>query len=184
MATMVAMDGSRRRSRCSLTTRGLHRCCSTTTRRSARTDGDCAHFGGHPYCQGGVCVSSGLGPADCFYGTPQQPQDFLNQCSDAQCLRFDNCQRLGLCDGVERAWTPRCGPRRRPRRHGVEPGDGGGGDGGAALPSCMDPTSGRAQVVYMTGSSNFPPLLAKLAPLIVATRLHARLPGRRARARA
>src|SRR5580698_3194031 len=62
-----------------------------------QVDSDCAHFGSHPYCQGGVCVSSGLGPTSCFYGTPQQPQDFMNQCSTAQCLSFDNCQRLGVC---------------------------------------------------------------------------------------
>jgi hypothetical protein len=37
------------------------------------------------------------------------------------------------------------------------------------LPACVDPTSGRAQVVVLTGSSNFPPLLSKLAPLIVAS---------------
>jgi hypothetical protein len=35
------------------------------------------------------------------------------------------------------------------------------------MPSCVDPTNGRAQVLYMTGSSNFPPLLSKLASLIV-----------------
>src|SRR5579872_1138735 len=60
------------------------------------TDGDCAHFGDHPYCQGGLCVSSGLGPAGCFYGTPTQPGEFLNQCTTAQCLSFDSCQH-GLC---------------------------------------------------------------------------------------
>src|SRR5580658_1216981 len=76
--------------------------CTALIDRSATqcgTDSDCERFGGHPYCQGGVCVASGLGPADCFYGTPQQPSDFLNQCSTAQCLSFDNCQRLGLCGG-------------------------------------------------------------------------------------
>jgi hypothetical protein len=41
------------------------------------------------------------------------------------------------------------------------------GDANPGLPSCADPANGRAQIVYMTGSSNFPPLLAKLAPLIV-----------------
>src|SRR5208283_3332623 len=35
------------------------------------------------------------------------------------------------------------------------------------LPNCIDPNSGRASVVVMTGSSNFPPLLAKLSPLIL-----------------
>ncbi len=36
------------------------------------------------------------------------------------------------------------------------------------MPSCLDSSNGRSQVIYITGSSNFPPLLAKLAPLIVA----------------
>jgi hypothetical protein len=46
---------------------------------------------------------------------------------------------------------------------------GGQSDGGAALPSCVDPANGRAQVVFLTGSSNFPPLLSKLARLVLAT---------------
>src|SRR5215471_1240819 len=49
-----------------------------------RTDEDCAHFGGHPYCKDSVCVSSGLLPADCFFASsthqPKQQEDFLNQC--------------------------------------------------------------------------------------------------------
>jgi hypothetical protein len=130
-----------------------------------QTDGDCAKFGNHPYCQSGVCVESGLQPAHCFYGTPQTPQDFENQCSLAECLSFDNCARLGICDGG----SPDL----------LSPDDGGSGvmsspvaspDAGTpAGPTvnCMDPTNGRAQVIYITGSSNFPPLLAKLAPLLV-----------------
>jgi hypothetical protein len=35
------------------------------------------------------------------------------------------------------------------------------------MPNCFDPSQGRGQVVYITGSSNFPPLLAQLAPLLV-----------------
>jgi ABC-type phosphate transport system substrate-binding protein len=41
-------------------------------------------------------------------------------------------------------------------------------DGGGPLPSCVDATQGRGQVVVLSGSSNFPPLLAKLAPLVIA----------------
>src|ERR1700683_280177 len=76
--------------------------CTALLNRDAtqcQSDNDCAAFGGHPYCQSGVCVSSGLAPSDCFYGSPQQASDFLNQCSNAQCLSFDNCARIGLCDG-------------------------------------------------------------------------------------
>jgi hypothetical protein len=41
-------------------------------------------------------------------------------------------------------------------------------DAGAPLPRCVDDAQGRGQVVVLSGSSNFPPLLAKLAPLVVA----------------
>ena len=127
-------------------------------------DGDCASLGNHPYCQQGVCVASGLEPQDCFYGTPQQPGDFLNQCSTAQCLSFDNCQRLGSCQGVDAGLVspPDAAPSSPPSSSASS-------DGGAPTASCYDPSNGRGQVVYITGSSNFPPLLAKLAPLILAT---------------
>jgi hypothetical protein len=130
-----------------------------------QSDSDCAKFGSHPFCQSGVCVASGLGPSNCFFGKPQQPQEFLNQCSNAQCLSFDNCGRLGLCSGGDFS-----APLVAPPPPDKPPASGGGaGDGGApVMPSCIDPNNGRAQVVYMTGSSNFPPLLAKLAPLVLA----------------
>ena len=132
-----------------------------------RSDGDCAKFGGHPYCQQGVCVPSGLGPASCFYGTPQRPQDFMNQCSTAACLSFDNCQRLQLCGGVSDMDAALVSP---PPPQSSAPADAGAGDAGAPqLPLCVDPGNGRAQVVVLTGSSNFPPLLGKLAPLVLMT---------------
>jgi hypothetical protein len=128
------------------------------------TDGDCARFGDHPYCQAGICVASGLGPANCFYGTPEKPTDFLNQCSTAQCLSFDNCKRLGLCNGATNFEANLVTPPTA-----SSSGSSGAGDAGAplTLPSCIDPASGRGQVLVMTGSSNFPPLLTKLAPLIL-----------------
>jgi hypothetical protein len=130
------------------------------------TDADCAHFGDHPYCQGGLCVSSGLGPEGCFYGTPTQPGEFLNQCTTAQCLSFDNCERLGLCGDASDLDAALVTP---PAPEAGSSSTGDAGDGGAALPSCNDPTSGRGQTLILTGSSNFPPLLGKLAPLILAT---------------
>jgi|HubBroStandDraft_1064217.scaffolds.fasta_scaffold04206_7 ABC-type phosphate transport system substrate-binding protein len=131
-----------------------------------QTDSDCAHFGGHPYCQNSVCVSSGLGPSSCFYGSPAQSQDFLNQCSTAECLPFDNCERIGIC-GSTSADAGLVAPPVA--EAGAASNANGSDDGGPTLPNCVDPSSGRAQVIYMTGSSNFPPLLAKLAPLIAAT---------------
>jgi ABC-type phosphate transport system substrate-binding protein len=143
--------------------------CTALLDRSATqcaTDSDCEHFGGHPYCQSGVCVPSGLGPANCFSGTPQQPSDFLNQCSDSQCLSFDDCSRLGECADASDFDGALPGPPDPEGGAATVAAD--AGDGGAPLPSCLDPSSGRTQAVYLTGSSNFPPLLAKLAPLIVA----------------
>jgi ABC-type phosphate transport system substrate-binding protein len=131
-----------------------------------QTDSDCAHFGDHPYCQNNVCVSSGLGPSACFYGSPAAPQDFMNQCSLAACLPFDNCSRMGLCGAAAGAGPSLVAPAVGDASASSSPVV---ADGGVALPSCMDPANGRAQVVFMTGSSNFPPLLAKLAPLVLAT---------------
>ena len=151
--------------------------CTALVDRSStqcEADSDCERFGGHPYCQGGVCVASGLGPADCFYGTPQQPSDFLNQCSTAQCLSFDNCQRLGLCGGssdVDAALASPPAPTASATSVALMSDGGEGTEAGAGdeLPSCLDPTNGRSQVIFITGSSNFPPLLSKLTPLILAT---------------
>jgi hypothetical protein len=120
-----------------------------------RTDDDCAHFGSHPVCKSGVCVPSGLGPAGCFYGTPQTQADYLNACSTAVCQPFDNCQRLGIC-------TPDAG-----------------------VPPTMDPTNGTIPPlvnpvtapttlcsalgpnrVYMYGTADFAPLLKAVQPLL------------------
>jgi hypothetical protein len=132
-----------------------------------QSDSDCAHFGGHPYCQAGVCVVSGLGPTNCFYGTPSQPSDFLNQCTTAQCLSFNNCQKLGLCGDASDMDVALVSPP--PLEASTPASASSAADGGAALPSCVDPANGRPQAVFLTGSSNFPPLLSKLAPLILAT---------------
>jgi len=131
------------------------------------SDDDCARFGSHPFCQAGVCVPSGLGPPSCFYGAPQQPADFLNQCGTASCLSFDDCQRLGLCGGATDMDAALVAP---PPPQSSATADAGMSDAGApTLPLCSDPSNGRAQLVVLTGSSNFPPLLAKLAPLVLAT---------------
>jgi hypothetical protein len=134
------------------------------TSTQCRSDADCTKFEGHSFCHGGWCVASGLGPPDCFYGTPQQQQDFLNQCSTAECLLFDNCMRLQLCGAAASTPPPVAPP---PLDSSAPPPSAGGADAGA-MPNCVDPISGRTQVVYLTGSSNFPPLLAKLAPIVIA----------------
>ncbi len=143
--------------------------CTVLLDRSAtqcQTDDDCTKFGGHPFCQSGACVVSGLGPTGCFYGAPAQADDFLNQCSAAQCLAFDDCARLGLCDDatdVDAALVPPPAPSSTSSDAGAAT------DASPALPLCLDPGNGRSQVIFITGSSNFPPLLAKLSPLVLAT---------------
>ncbi len=98
-----------------------------------QTDGDCARFGEHPTCQGGVCVSSGLGPEGCFYGTPQSQADFENQCSTAACVPFDSCGRMGLCDGASDPDAALVPPPVEDAG-ATTSSSSGGGDAGGALP--------------------------------------------------
>ncbi len=63
------------------------------------TDDDCVRFGTYPVCQEGVCVPSGLGPPGCYRGEASSEDQYLNQCTASQCIAFDNCARLGLCNG-------------------------------------------------------------------------------------
>jgi hypothetical protein len=144
--------------------------CTALVDRSTvqcQNDADCSHFGAHPTCQSGVCVSSGLGPADCFYGTPAQPSDFLNQCSNAQCLSFDNCERLDLCGSTSNMDAALVAPV--PLEAGAPAAATSSAVDAGPLPDCIDPSNGRGMPLVLTGSSNFPPLVAKLAPLILAT---------------
>ena len=130
-----------------------------------QSDADCGHFGAHPFCRGGVCAPSGLGPQDCAFGPPQQPGDFLNGCSTAQCLSFDNCQRLGLCDDASNLTSPLVPPPSGSTPAAAASAS----DAGSSPPSCADANGGRDKIMVLTGSSNFPPLLSKLAPLLVGT---------------
>jgi hypothetical protein len=139
--------------------------CSILLTRDAfqcQTDADCTRFGGHPYCIGGFCTSSGLGPPACVYfgpgQAPVQPSDFLNQCGTAQCAPFDDCARLGVCgDGGPPLVSPPDGHPTAPAPSWT-PG---------TLPSCLDSDAGRGNVVFMSGASTWPPLIAKLAPLVI-----------------
>ncbi|MDI1449813.1 hypothetical protein [Polyangium sp. 6x1] len=74
-------------------------------------DADCSKFGNGSVCREGVCVlpggsssSSGSGGSGggeaCFSGEPTNDEQFLNKCTDATCVDFDNCARLGLCNGA------------------------------------------------------------------------------------
>ena len=76
--------------------------CSFTVDRDmvqCTTDLDCEKFESgataHAICSQGLCVDSGLGPKGCFAGAPATTPDYLNACTVAQNLPFDNCARLG-----------------------------------------------------------------------------------------
>lgn len=133
--------------------------CSFLLDRSAQcsTDDDCTRFGGHPYCQGGVCVPSGLGPDGCFSGTPTKQTDYLNACTTAANVPFDNCARLGLCgpnagepatiDPVNQAIPPLVNPVTTPTQ------------------PCTNAGPNR---IYMYGTSDFAPTLRAVQPLLSA----------------
>jgi len=71
--------------------------------RQCERNEDCAGFD-DAVCDvaGGVCVpaSSGtagcVGPDGCFACAPEQPEEFLNACTDSACVPFDNAQLEGL----------------------------------------------------------------------------------------
>lgn len=122
-----------------------------------RTDADCAKFGGHPYCREGVCVASGLGPEGCVLGEPRSQSDYLNACSTAACVPFDNCERLGLCNGETRLPDP------------VEPSN-------PTIPPLVNPitpptrpcTDAGPNRIYMFGTADFAPMLKAVQPLLSA----------------
>jgi hypothetical protein len=134
--------------------------CSFLLDRSeqCRGDDDCLPFGNHPVCRQGFCVASGLGPAGCFFGSPRAPAEFGNACSAAQCLRFDNCARLGRCSPDAGVSEPLIAPANLgtvPALVNMQQ---------APTIPCADPS--RPNIIYVTGSTNFPPLLQAVAPLL------------------
>jgi hypothetical protein len=132
-------------------------------------DSDClsySHY--HPFCQRHVCVPSGLAPEDCFYpatdGLLSTPENFLNQCSKGFLPSGPDGQP-GTCLVDKRDPTTFDAGIRMPPARGPAPAS------SSMRPNayCKDLAPPGASVVYMSGSSNFQPLLAELAPAIVAT---------------
>ena len=73
------------------------------TSGAACVDGVCvggaanAEAGADALVEGAV---EGGGDADCIPKVPVSQEDFLNEkCTTATCIDFDNCARLGICDG-------------------------------------------------------------------------------------
>jgi phage tail protein X len=125
------------------------------TSAQCETDDDCLRFGGRPFCQRGVCVPSGLGPEGCVIGTPKSQGDYLNACSTAACVPFDNCARLGLC-------TPDAAPPP-----GLDPMN-------PTIPPLVNPATTPTRLcseagpnrIYMFGTADFAPLLKAVQPLL------------------
>jgi hypothetical protein len=68
--------------------------------RQCEADADCSSFE-DAVCDvaGGVCVSrlaGCLGPDGCFSCPPAAQAEFLNACTDAECIPYDNTPLLGL----------------------------------------------------------------------------------------
>jgi hypothetical protein len=131
--------------------------CSLLLDRSnqCRTDDDCVKFGGHPYCQSGVCVPSGLGPDGCVFGTPKSQSDYLNGCTTAAWQKFDNCARLGMCSSSTMPPST------------VDPSN-------QAIPPLVNPvtppttpcSSISPNIIYMYGTADFAPMLKAVQPLL------------------
>jgi len=124
-------------------------------------DADCLHFGSHPLCQQGVCVASGLGPDGCYLGPMSEQWQFASQCTTAKTEAFDNCKRLHLCDDTAlvsamsrtRSPTPTAPPSTPPD------------ETPSVTCASADP---RGNIIYITGSTNLPPLLEAVQPLLYA----------------
>jgi hypothetical protein len=141
--------------------------CTALLDRSSvqcRSDDDCVHFGHHPTCQHSVCVASGLSPRDCFFPTPERRatllSEFLNTCSTTALGGEDST--VGECLSFGKTSDP-AAPLKEPMT-GLPP-----PQMPAARPtiSCKE-VAPNGTVLYMAGSSNFPPLLEKLAAIITA----------------
>jgi hypothetical protein len=94
-----------------------------TKAEQCSSDADCKKFSSTAVCQATVCVDPAateagitdgstvlpdgtlpdgapIGDAGCKPKTPVTQSDFLNEkCTNATCIPFDNCARLGVCDG-------------------------------------------------------------------------------------
>jgi len=122
-------------------------------------DADCAKFGGHPTCEAGVCVDTGLGPEGCFGSTPTTQTEYLNACSTSKCVKFDNCDRLGMnCNGAT-----------TPLPQTVDPSN-------PVIPPLVNPVNAPVvncapagvNVIYLFGAADFAPLLQAVQPSLSA----------------
>jgi hypothetical protein len=125
-----------------------------------RTDADCAGFANRPVCRRNICVDSGLGPPGCFPGTPSTAAQFGNACTTAKCVAFDDCRRLSKCGpdpSIAESLVPPVSLGAVPALVNPQP---------TPAINCAD--ASRPNIIYVTGSTNFPPLAKAVQPLLSA----------------
>jgi hypothetical protein len=126
------------------------------------TNADCAKFEtgetAHAICSDNVCVNSGLGPKGCYSGTPTTTLQYLNACTSAQNMSFDNCARLGLCGAGAVPPLPVPPPASGGLTTTVK----------AVSPPTARCADAAPNVIYMAGTSDFGPLLSQVTPLLAA----------------
>jgi hypothetical protein len=109
-------------------------------------------------CELLVNTDTGLGPPGCFFGTPSTKPEFANQCTTATVIPFDNCARLGACDDAALNAAMQVSVPPPPPQPAPSP------------PSQSMPTVNCVDVapnpIYVTGSTNLPPLIAAVQPLL------------------
>jgi len=113
----------------------------------------------HAICSQGLCVNSGLGPLGCFAGTPATNDQYLNACTTAQNMPFDNCGRLGLC-GVGWTLADPAPPQSAGKLTATVK---------AVAPPTIRCADAGPNVIYMAGTSDFGPLLAQVTPLLMTS---------------
>lgn len=145
--------------------------CSVLIDRGAKqcaSDADCQRLqpGSPATCDlaRGVCVAStSVGFPGCIPPGPGvTPEQLPNVCAPA-CLPFNNAEH-GLEDGDQSPLIAPIGPTPTSAPPASTPTADAGTD---QIPPCYSPGAGRENVIYITGSSNFPPLLGKLGPFII-----------------
>ena len=125
------------------------------------TDADCVSFGSHPYCRSGVCVASGLGPPGCYFGTPQNAGRVRERVHDGGVRAV---RQLRAARALRRRGHVQMDLLSAPADLGAVPAP----INSETLPAITCKDASRPNLIYVTGSTNFPPLLQAVAPLLAA----------------
>jgi len=133
------------------------------SRRQCANNDDCSKLSAGSTCtDDGICTLP-VGQANCKLGPAQTSEDFANICTNAACIPFDR-EVPGLDTDLDAGLNP---PPDAGAAAVPDAGTTASDAGAPQLPRCLDPSDNRDKVIYLTGSSNFPPLLAKLGPVIM-----------------